>query len=159
MSFALEFRKKHFLEADRPLRREGVPSRAETRASRAGALGAFLVAAAILVAFNSEGLRTAAADLAETRVGRNLIALTEAWDGAMERAGTKTVVASVRDVVGGAREVSWSDLAGVVEAPVLALRDEDAEDGAALPPETYTGALPANASAVPVRKRASAKGL
>jgi len=44
--------------------------------------------------------------------------------------------------------VSWSDLAGVVEAPVLALRDE--RDAATPPAETYTGALP---------RRASAKGL
>jgi hypothetical protein len=145
-SFALEFRKKYFLEADRPPRgRRRYPTRAETRASRAGALGAFMVAAAMLAAFNSEGLRTAMRDLAGTELGRSLLAAAEVWDGAMERAGAKRVVAGVRVAIGEARTASWSDLAGVVEAPVLALRNEKEVDAPSAD-KTITGALPASAT-------------
>lgn len=154
MSFALEFRKRHFLQADRPPQGRSLPSSAETRASRGVAFCAFVIAAAILAAFNSEGLRSAASDLASTQAGRGLIALTEAWDGIMEHAGAKSLVASVRDTVREARAARWSDVAGLVEAPVVALQDEK-DNSVPLADKTITGALPASAGTLPKRVRSN----
>jgi hypothetical protein len=169
-SFALEFRKKHFLaEAETKAggriggkqgsgRVMGTAARADTRASRAIALRALIIATAILAIFNSEGLRLAAFDLAETGFGRSLVDASEAWDGAMERAGAKTLVANVRAFVGEAREASWSDIAGMAQSPVFAFRDRK---GGGAPPESYTGALPTPASLddrAPRFKRSEAGG-
>jgi hypothetical protein len=154
MSFALEFRKKHFLEADIKAGRKGgtisrhlaggvsrrVASRAETRASRAIALRALLIAAIVLAIFNSEGLRLSAYDLAESGFGRALLPVSEAWDGAMEHVGAKTLVANVRTIVGEAQEMSWADIAGIARAPAFAFRDRKGRGAPAQ--EGYTGALP-----------------
>jgi hypothetical protein len=125
MSFALEFRKKHFAgaapakAADRRAKRsrparEAVDAAAETRVSRATMLVALLIAAAILAIFNSEGLRLYAGDLAEERFGGPLLAASEAWDGAMERIGAKRVEEGVHTLVVGLREARWTDLASAV---------------------------------------------
>ncbi|MBK5197369.1 MAG: hypothetical protein JJE37_03715 [Methyloceanibacter sp.] len=82
-------------------------------------------------------MRIAAGDLAERGHGRSLLALCEAWDVATERAGAKTVIASVRTLVAEAKGASWADVAGLVGGPVLALRGR----GEALP-DQYTGSLP-----------------
>jgi hypothetical protein len=133
MSFALEYRKKHLTAPKkcavpapkakaRPKRRVGkAPPKqvvtavapVDTKANRATALGALLLAAAILAVFNSEGLRLVAGDLAEEEVGRPVLAVSEAWDNAMDRVGAKAVMASVRKVVQDAREASWADVASL----------------------------------------------
>ena len=100
-------------------------------------MGALLVAAVILAIFNSDGLRIAAGDLAERGHGRSLLALSEAWDAAMERAGAKTAMASIHRLVAEAREARWADVAGLVGAPVFALKGK----GGPLP-DQYTGSLP-----------------
>jgi hypothetical protein len=150
MSFALEFRKKHYLtraqakaggeRASRaPKARTRAETHANTRASRTTVLGALLMAGAILAVFNSEGLRLWVGDLAERGIGRPLLALSEAWDSAMERVGTKAVLASVRGLAAEAREASWDDLAGLVGAP--GVEDGTMTAGQGAPPD-YTGALP-----------------
>jgi hypothetical protein len=150
MSFALEYRKKQFLDppqstgrrrsaGERRGRTGLAAARAGTRASRATVLRALLLAAAILAVFNSAGLRVVAGDLAETGPGESLLVLCERWDDAMERTGAKTVTVRLRDLVTAAQDASWTDMAGLVGlgAPVVALkRDHDRE------PTPYTGALP-----------------
>jgi hypothetical protein len=130
MSFALEYRKKHLTapkkaEAPAPKAkpkrraRKAPPKRVvvavarpeDTKANRATVLGALLLAAAILAVFNSEGLRLVAGDLAEEEVGRPVLAVSEAWDDAMDRVGAKAVMTSVRKVVEEAREARWADVA------------------------------------------------
>jgi hypothetical protein len=155
MSFALEFRKRHFAGAcpakganrrvkqSRPAR-EAVDAAAETRVSRATMLVALVIAAAILAIFNSEGLRLYAGDLAEERFGRPLLTASEAWDGAMERIGAKRVEEGVRTIVAGLREARWTDLASAVGlaprgAATVAGADE-AAPGAGAP--DITGSLP-----------------
>jgi hypothetical protein len=149
MSFALEFRRKHFLAqpgpkgggrgGERQLSRRNVAAgRADTRASRAVAVRALLLAAAILAIFNSDGLRIAAGDLAERGHGRTLLALSEAWDAAMERAGAKAVMGGVRGLVAEAKGASWADVVELVGAPVLALTGKGDGEGA---PDQYTGSL------------------
>jgi hypothetical protein len=131
MSFALEYRKKHLTapkNAEAPAAtakakpkrraRRAPPKQVvtavapvDTKANRATALGALLLAAAILAVFNSEGLRLVAGDLAEEEVGRPVLVVSEAWDDAMDRVGAKAVMASVRRIVEEAREASWADVA------------------------------------------------
>jgi len=130
MSFALEFRKKNLLAPKTsetpPPKAKRTPKRRsrkvaakpvvaeppeDTNANRATVLGALILAAAILAVFNSEGLRLAAGDLAEKEAARPVIAVSEAWDGAMETIGAKALMASVRTVVEEVREASWADVA------------------------------------------------
>jgi len=130
MSFALEYRKKHLLAPTKseapspkakatpkrrarkaPSKRVVAERREDTKANRATVLGALLLAAAILAVFNSEGLRLVAGDLAEREAGRPVLAVSEAWDDAMDRIGAKSLMASVRKVVEEAREASWADVA------------------------------------------------
>lgn len=155
MSFALEFRRKHFLEPglaakaqDRFKGRSGVVRRippvghrvgeeAERSPARRVALVALLIAAGILAVFNSEGMVTYARDLAESRMGRPLLPVAERWDGAMDRIGAKWLVASVRGVMLDAQYAGWSDMAGLfglANDPMTAERPADEE--------LYTGALP-----------------
>ncbi len=156
MSFALEFRKKNFtapsakaIEGRRkrlPARRKVGDGRAETAASRATTLGALVLAAAILAIFNSEGLRLYAGDLAESQLGRPLLALSEAWDGVMQRAGAKSVEEHVRGFVAGLREARWTDLASAlgVAAPSggPAVGPKGEPSTAEAPSDRYTGAVP-----------------
>jgi len=154
MSFALEFRKKHFTAPTAKAagrRRKRSPSkrpkaedgRAETRESRATMLGALVVTAAILAIFNSEGLRLYAGDLAEGQFGRPLLGLSEAWDDAMQRAGAKSVEEHVRSFVTGLREARWTDLASAFGAAPLSARAIELETSTAEEPsDRYTGALP-----------------
>jgi hypothetical protein len=153
MSFALEYRKQRLTAPPKPIAatttrpRKTAPKRVETRgrgetqASRATALGALLMAAVILAVFNSEGLRLYAGDLAERQVGRPLLALSEAWDDAMERAGAKALVTRVRHVVTEAREASWADVAGLVGATHAGPKSFAAKR----PREEITGSLPLQA--------------
>src|SRR5712691_2351891 len=95
MSFALEFRKKHFTaptakvagrpKRSRSKRRKAEDGRAETQGAKATMLGALVVMAAILAIFNCEGLWLYAGDLVESQIGRPMLALWETWDGAMQR--------------------------------------------------------------------------
>jgi hypothetical protein len=152
MSFALEFRKKHFTgvgparaagkrlkrpkRPKRPASRRKVPD-AETRVSRATMLAALVIAAAILAIFNSEGLRLYAGDLAEESLGRPLLTASEAWDRAMDHVGAKRVEEGVRTLVAGLREARWADLAnavGLKPAAVTIVAGAGAPD--------LTGALP-----------------
>jgi hypothetical protein len=146
MSFVLEFRKKHFAAPTAKMtgrrkrsaskRRKAEDGRAETRASRATMLGALVVTAAILAIFNSEGLRLYAGDLAESQFGRPLLGLSEAWDGAMQRAGAKSVEEHVRSFVTGLREARWTDLASAFGAAPLSARAIQLETSTAEePPE------------------------
>ena len=143
MSFALEFRKKHYTGPSaakaaatrsakaRPARRNLASVRSETRASKIAGLTALLMAAAILAVFNSDGLRLYAGDLAEDEVGRPLLTLSEAWDGAMERVGAKRLGTSVRGLVAELREASWTDVAAAFgAAPIDAARLDAGEDDA-----------------------------
>jgi hypothetical protein len=155
MSFALEFRTKHFTArptkaAARPRKRS--PSkrsvregRAETQGARATTLGALVLAAVILAVFNSEGLRLYAGDLAENQFGRPLLTVSEAWDGAMQRAGANAVEEQVRGFVAALREARWTDLTsafGVVSLSASAI-ERNGESFPAEPPSgDHMGAVP-----------------
>lgn len=155
MSFAFEFRKKHFtgvgpakVASKRPKRpasgREVMDASAETRISRATMLVVLVIAAAILAIFNSEGLRLYAGDLAEESLGRPLLTASEAWDGAMERIGAKRLGEGVRTLVAGLREARWTDLAsavGLARAGVASVAGAGETAPAAGAPD-ITGALP-----------------
>jgi hypothetical protein len=158
MSFALEFRKKHFTAPTAKVagrrkrspskRRKAEDGRAETRGARATMLGALVVAAAILAIFNSEGLRLYAGDWAESQFGRPLLAVSEAWDGAMQRAGAKSVEEHVRSFVTGLREARWTDLASAFGAAPVGARTIELKGETSTadePSDRYTGALPRTA--------------
>ena len=132
MSFALEFRKKHFTAPTAKVagrrkrssskRRKAEDGRAETRGARATMLG----------------------DWTESQFGRPLLAVSEAWDGAMQRAGAKSVEEHVRSFMTGLREARWTDLASAfgvapVGARTIELKGETST--ANEPSERYTGAL------------------
>jgi hypothetical protein len=171
MSFALEFRKKHYTgpaaakaaatrsAKARPARRNLASVRSETRASKIAGLTALLMAAAILAVFNSDGLRLYAGDLAEDEVGRPLLSVSEAWDGAMERVGAKRLGMGVRGLVAELREASWTDVAAAFGAAPIDAARLDAGEGDAPPfrlkgeglagepplaehPGDHTGAIP-----------------
>jgi hypothetical protein len=155
MSFALEFRTKHFTA--RPAKAVAKPpkrsrskrgareGRAETQGARATTLGALVLAAAILAVFNSEGLRLYAGDLAKNQFGRPLLTVSEAWDGAMQRAGAKAVEEQVRGFVADLREARWTDLAsafGVASLGASAIERKGESFPAEPPSGEHTGAVP-----------------
>jgi hypothetical protein len=164
-AFALKFREQYFLEPARlaeedarrreaakrlrgALKRRGKtaePERSDTDtdaearqrdAARAG-VAAFLLAAAILLVFNSDGFTEYTRDLAEVSAGRPLYAVAVKWDAEMDRIGAKRLGVAVHRLVVQVRAAHWIDIAGLFAAPGDA---RAAMRGKAVP--AYTGSLP-----------------
>jgi hypothetical protein len=155
MSFALQFRTKHFTARPAkaaagprkrsPAKRGTREGRAETQGARATTLGALVLATAILAVFNSEGLRLYAGDLAQSQFGRPFLTVSETWDGAMQCAGAKAVEEQVRGFVAALREARWTDVAsafGVASWGASAIERKGASFPAEPPSGEHTGAVP-----------------
>ena len=83
-----------------------VAERATRQSVRKGAIS-MLVAAAILLVFNSTGLRTWAHGLPGNAATDVLVEAADRWHAAMQRAGLTSAMVIVRDAVAAFRDQGW----------------------------------------------------
>lgn len=119
MSFALDYRRR-LQEQERKeqaLRKanEGfvalpLEPDADTKGNGRRVLMALVIAGGLLAVLNSAGLVNYAYGLADSRLGRNLVVVSEHWHAMMEQGKATKIVDHIRGSVASIRETSWQDL-------------------------------------------------
>ncbi len=99
---------RSLLPVPRIAKREAEQGRApDTRGNVRTAAGAMLIAFAIFLVFESEGLRHFTRDLPGNAVTDLLVEGADSWHGLMERLGPARVQPAVREVFDALREIRW----------------------------------------------------
>lgn len=88
---------------------EGASAPDSTANARAAA-GAMLIAFALFLVFESEGLRHFTRDLPGNTVTDVMVSAADRWHGLMERLGPAQVQPAVRGVFERVREIRWQDV-------------------------------------------------
>lgn len=119
MSFALDYRRKlkqqeqkeqAFRKANEGFVALPLEPDADTSSNGRRVLMAFVIAGGLLAVLNSAGLVNYAYGLADSRLGRNLVVVSEHWHQMMEQGRATKVVDHIRGSVAMIRETSWQDL-------------------------------------------------
>jgi hypothetical protein len=79
-----------------------------TRQSVRKGVTSMLVAAAVLLVFNSAGLRSWARGLPGNAATDVLVEVADGWHGMMRRAGLTAATAAVQDAVAAFRDQEWA---------------------------------------------------
>jgi hypothetical protein len=99
---------RSLLPVPRIARREAEEARApDTSGNARTAAGAMLIAFAIFLVFESEGLRHFTRDLPGNAVTDAMVEAADSWHGLMERLGPARVQPAVREVFDRLREIRW----------------------------------------------------
>jgi len=126
MSFALDYRRKlkeqerkeqAFKKANEGFVVLPLEPDADTQGNGRRVLMALVIAAGLLAVLNSAGLVNYAYGLADSRLGRNLVVVSEKWHQLMEQGRATKVVDHIRGSVATIRETSWQDLKVAFDLP------------------------------------------
>lgn len=119
MSFALDYRRKlqeqerkeqAFRKANKGFVALPLEPDADTKGNGRRVLMALVIAGGLLAVLNSAGLVNYAYGLADSRLGRNLVVVSEHWHRMMEQGKATKVVDHIRGSVAMIREANWQDL-------------------------------------------------
>lgn len=177
MSFALNYRKKlqqkvreeqAFRKANEGFVTLPLGPDSDTRGNRRRVFFALLIAGGFLAVLNSAGLVNYAYGLADSRIGRSVIAASERWHEMMQDRQATRVVDHIRGSVAAIRETRWQDLKIVFGSdpgvPVQTGPEQSPVLPASVPPMPIAPELPEPKEPVKVKPagpvlRAAADGL